>query len=338
MAGRHVTWIKAFKVQAPYRLASLHASRWLSVRMCCRDLNVKLLRRQASVAIWNVPSGVGVVERVKSSLLMVTNAPHIQRSARPAAVSRARQTEKIISHSRFRPDRIAECNACVREIMMSKDSWVPRAVTALHEGDANYKLAADIIVAAMEQDQKLSQRAVASHIGRHESWVSCLLKWHRAGCDPRGPFAAEAAKRRENLRRRKFDLTPTPEELGEDPLFTDGTSDHVPGQTEATLMAFGVPSQCRSFNETLSGLTREKLLLAYRTSEPERRREVLMSADRALYRVEAAVLAARTELGAALKQLPPEPMFDDVELAPHPTEVFNTGAGLTLCGRERTAH
>jgi hypothetical protein len=112
-------------------------------------------------------------------------------------------------------------------------------------------------------------------------------------------------------------------------LFADGKSDHVAGQTEATLMAFGVPSQCKSFNETLSGLTREKLLLAYRTSGTERRREVLMSADRALHRVGAALLAARAELSAALKQMPPEPMFDDVRLVPHP-EVPYTGADLTL--------
>jgi hypothetical protein len=87
--------------------------------------------------------------------------------------------------------------------MDNRPAWVPKVEAAIARGEAAYaqgddayREAAEIIVAAMEADLNLTQVAVAGYIGHKPPYVSSLLKWHRAGYPPGGPFAAEIAARR----------------------------------------------------------------------------------------------------------------------------------------------
>ena len=208
---------------------------------------------------------------------------------------------------------------------MSTESWIRKVVCALHSGRADYELAAKIIIAAMA-DYRLNQKAVADHIGRSESWVSRLLQWHRAGCPDETVFGPEIAARRDKLRRRNSAvLMPTPEALGEERLFSDGSSNVLPGQGEATRLAFGALSCCSEFGKTMRSLSRETLLLAYRTEETAKRREVLLALDEALERTLVATQTARKEVEAALTELAPQTMLDD-------STVLTRSTGLRFVG------
>ena len=88
--------------------------------------------------------------------------------------------------------------------MDNRPTWVIDVEAALKRGMLAYKEAAERIVVEMEaakvRGERLTQVAVAEHLGRHPAYVTRLLKWLLDGCDPEGPFAPEAAARR--LRRR----------------------------------------------------------------------------------------------------------------------------------------
>ena len=55
-------------------------------------------------------------------------------------------------------------------------------------GNEHYRQCAEALIASWKA-HKTKQRAMAEAIGRSQTWVSLILKWHREGCPEVSPFA-----------------------------------------------------------------------------------------------------------------------------------------------------
>lgn len=76
---------------------------------------------------------------------------------------------------------------------MTKTDHLARAKDYIAKGEDYYRKAAEEIVAAIEEDG-MTKRAVARELGRGETWVRDLVKWHESA-RPGAPFGGEDRNR-----------------------------------------------------------------------------------------------------------------------------------------------
>lgn len=181
---------------------------------------------------------------------------------------------------------------------VNQPEWVPLVRAALGRGIENYKLAAETITMAMAADPTLTQIIIADFIGHKPPYVSVLLKWHRSGCPPEGPFAAEIAARRAKIKQ-DISTSKLPEDDQPWLLGIDGSPTDAPPQTQARAIrhVMTATAACHALSEALDGLSREKMLLACEW-DPDQNRVALNTLKAALQK---AIVLGDVALGTVLE-------------------------------------
>jgi|SRR4051812_9984297 hypothetical protein len=199
--------------------------------------------------------------------------------------------------------------------------WVERVRRYLAGGTEGYRLAALDIENALQEEAGLTQKIVAKRLGRSETWISRLLKWHRAGCPEESIFEGEHSESRS----RTGVASSQREKL--DQLFVDGklmrdgpwVQQGLPGiggprfdapsitpsahhETDASARFAESIGLCRRLNELLSGFSRGAMLAACEGSGAAAPAK-LQAFQAQLQRTEQAVALAADETVAALRVL-----------------------------------
>jgi len=215
--------------------------------------------------------------------------------------------------------------------LLAMTQWIDTVKSAIAKGREHYELAARTIVDAMAANRELTQRAVASQIGRSRSWVSRLLDWHRAGCQSETVFGPESAARRaakrialtgsggstsENgpvyqkgrlLRDGRYWQARLP--LGDDIVNGDQevTVQRPSGEEQATVRVLGITDAVSALTKTLSRpevVSREMLGMTYASLGPAKKRAMLASLAEQLEKLAPLAQDTLSETRAALKCIP----------------------------------